>query len=46
VPAELRQEVAKWVEEGKLLKSLIGEMSQAQRELLVAKRKSRSSKER
>jgi hypothetical protein len=46
VPAELRQEVAKWVEEGKLLKCLIGEMSQAQRELLVVKRKSRLSKER
>lgn len=46
IPADLRREVAKWVEEGKLLKSLIGEMSQAQRELLVAKRKSRLSKER
>ncbi len=41
VPAELRQEVAKWVEEGKLLKSLIGQMSVAQRELLILKRKSR-----
>jgi len=45
VPAELRQEVAKWVEEGKLLKSLIGQMSAAQRELLIRKRLSRSSKE-
>jgi hypothetical protein len=40
VPAELRQEVAEWVEEGKLLKSLIGQMSTAQRELLISKRKS------
>ena len=41
VPGELRQEVAKWVEEGKLLKNLIGQMSAAQRELLIRKRKSR-----
>jgi hypothetical protein len=41
VPSELRQEVAKWVAEGKLLKSLIGQMSAAQRELLIIKRKSR-----
>ena len=40
VPVELRAEVAKWVEEGKLLKSLIGQMSAAQRELLISKRKS------
>jgi len=45
VPAELRQEVAKWVEEGKLLKRLIGQMSAAQRELLIRKRMNRSSKE-
>jgi hypothetical protein len=44
VPAELRQEVAKWVEEGKLLKSLIGQMSAAQRELLILKRKNRKNK--
>jgi len=41
VPAELRQEVARWVEEGKLLKILIGQMSVAQRELLIQKRKRR-----
>lgn len=41
VPAELRQEVARWVEEAKRLKSLIGQMSQAQRELLISKRKSK-----
>jgi len=41
VPSELRQEVAKWVEEGKLLKNLIGQMSSAQRELLISKRKNR-----
>jgi hypothetical protein len=45
VPAELRHEVGKWVEEGKLLKSLIGQMSAAQRELLIRKRMNRSSKE-
>jgi len=42
---ELRQEVTKWVEEGKLLKSLIAQMSAAQRELLINKRMSRLSKE-
>ncbi len=41
VPSDLRQEVARWVEEGKLLKSLIGQMSAAQRALLIRKRKSR-----
>ena len=41
VPAELRQEVSRWVEEGKRLKSLMGEMSQAQRELLISKKKIR-----
>ena len=45
VPVELRQEVTKWVEEGKLLKSLIAQMSAAQRELLINKRMSRLSKE-
>ena len=44
IPAELRQEVSKWVEEGKLLKSLIGQMSAAQREVLITKRKTRSNK--
>lgn len=46
VPANLRQEVARWVEEGRLLRSLMGEMSQAQKELLISKKKSRSSNER
>lgn len=39
VPMELRREVAKWVEEGKLLKRLIAEMSKAQREFLMSKKK-------
>jgi len=37
---EFRKEVAKWVEEGKLLKRLIAEMSKAQREFLISKKKS------
>ncbi|MFQ5904312.1 MAG: DUF6788 family protein [Candidatus Binatia bacterium] len=40
IPMELRREVAKWVEEGKLLKRLIAEMSKAQREFLMSKKKS------
>jgi hypothetical protein len=40
VPIEFRKEVAKWVEEAKLLKRLIGEMSKAQREFLISKKKS------
>ena len=40
VPVELRQEVAKWVQEGKILKRLIAEMSKAQREFLMSKKKS------
>lgn len=43
VPIELRQEVAKWVEEGKLLKRLIAEMSKAQREFLISKKRSKKS---
>ncbi len=39
VPIELRQEVAQWVEEGKRLKRLIDEMSEAQKRLLKQKRK-------
>jgi hypothetical protein len=38
VPLELRQEVAKWVKEGKRMKRLIGEMSKAQQEFLIAKK--------
>ena len=41
VPSDLRQEVARWVEEGKLLKNLMGQMSAVQREILISKRKSR-----
>lgn len=41
VPIELRQEVDRWVQEGKLLKRLVAEVSQAQREFLTAKKKSR-----
>lgn len=45
VPMELREEVARWVEEGKALKRLIREMSKAQREFLVEKKKSTKSSE-
>lgn len=38
VPIEFRQEVAKWVEEGKRLKRLIAQMSKAQREFLIQKK--------
>jgi hypothetical protein len=41
VPIELRQEVDRWVQEGKLLKRLVAEVSQAQREFLTSKKKSR-----
>ena len=40
VPMKFRKEVAKWVEEGRLLKRLIGEMSKTQREFLISKKKS------
>jgi hypothetical protein len=40
VPIEFRQEVARWVEEGRLLKELIAEMSKAQRNFLTSKKKS------
>jgi hypothetical protein len=40
---ELRQEVEKWVQEGKLLKRLVAEVSQAQREFLTSKKKRRKS---
>lgn len=43
VPIELRQEVDRWVQEGKLLKRLVAEMSRAQREFLTTKKKSRKS---
>ena len=43
VPIQLRQEVEKWVQEGKLLKRLMAEVSQAQREVLTSKKKSRKS---
>ena len=44
VPMELRQEVEKWVQEGKLLKRLVAELSQTQREFLTSKKRSRKSK--
>jgi hypothetical protein len=40
---KLRQEVEKWVQEGKLLKRLVAEVSQAQREFLTSKKKRRKS---
>ena len=43
VPMELRQEVENWVQEGKLLKRLVSEVSQAQREFLSSKKRSRKS---
>jgi hypothetical protein len=43
VPIELREEVERWVQEGKLLKRLVAEVSQAQREFLTSKKKSRKS---
>jgi hypothetical protein len=43
VPMELRQEVVRWVQEGKLLKRLVAEVSQAQREFLIGKKKTRRS---
>jgi hypothetical protein len=44
IPIELRQEVEKWVQEGKLLKRLVTEVSQAQRDFLTSKKKLRRSK--
>jgi len=44
VPIELRPEVERWVEEGKLLKRLMAEVSQAQREFLTSMKKRRKSK--
>jgi hypothetical protein len=43
VPVELRQEVERWVQEGKLLKRLVAEVSHAQREFLTSKKKLRKS---
>jgi len=40
VPVEFREEVAKWVQEGKILKRLIAQMSKAQRNFLISKKKS------
>ena len=45
VPIEFRREVAKWVEEGKILKRLIAEMSKAQRDFLISKKKNIKIKE-
>jgi hypothetical protein len=43
VPIELREEVERWVQEGKLLKRLVAEVSEAQREFLTSKKKKRKS---
>ena len=43
VPIELRPEVEKWVQEGKLLKRLAAEVSQAQREFLTSKKRTRKN---
>jgi hypothetical protein len=43
VPIELREEVERWVKEGKLLKRLVAEVSEAQREFLTSKKKSKKS---
>ena len=43
VPMKLRQEVERWVQEGKLLKRLVAEVSQAQREFLTSKKRLRKS---
>jgi hypothetical protein len=43
VPMELREEVERWVQEGKLLKRLVAEVSEAQREFLTSKKKKRKS---
>jgi hypothetical protein len=43
VPIELRPEVEKWVQEGKLLKRLAAEVSQAQREFLTSKKRPRKN---
>jgi hypothetical protein len=37
---EFREEAARWVQEAKILKGLIAEMSKAQREFLISKKKS------
>ena len=39
IPPRLKQEVITWLNEGKKLRQLIGEMSQAQRTFLTEKRK-------
>lgn len=44
VPIEFRPEVERWVHEGKRLKRLVAEVSQAQRGFLTSKKKSRKSK--
>jgi hypothetical protein len=43
IPIELRAEVDKWVQEGKLLKRLAAEVSQAQREFLTSKKRARKN---
>lgn len=43
VPVELREEVEQWVKETKRLKQLMRRMSQAQRKVLIRKRKSKKT---
>jgi hypothetical protein len=43
VPREMRQEVARWIKEGKLLKRLLAQMSQAQREFFASRKPSRQN---
>lgn len=44
IPKEFREEVDKWVKEGKLLRQLIVEMSRIQREFLITTKKSKKIK--
>jgi hypothetical protein len=43
VPKELCPEVERWVQEGKVLKRLVSEVSEAQREFLIQKKHTRKS---
>jgi hypothetical protein len=43
VPVEMREEVQTWVDNWKLLRRLIGQMSQAQRQFLLRKRTAKKS---
>ena len=43
VPVDMREEVQTWVDNWKLLRRLIGQMSQAQREFLLQQKKTHKS---